>query len=214
MAKVVEIGFFRTGRAGAVPVKIAGIVLAGGASRRMGSPKALLPFQGEPFVGRLTRVLASACAPVVVVLGHGADAVRPAIPPQAVTVMNPAPERGQLSSLQCALRVLPDDAGAVMFTPVDYPAVMPDTVRRLAAAMTAGTPPVVVPRYEGRRGHPVCVRADVAAELQALGPEARASDVIHHHRPQTVYLDVDDPGVVDDVDDPEAYRRLADREPA
>jgi nicotine blue oxidoreductase len=196
-------------------VKIAGIVLAGGASRRMGSPKAMLRFQGESFVGRLIRVLSTACNPVVAVLGHNADLIQPAIPADAVTVINPDPERGQLSSLQCALQAVPADVAAIMFTPVDYPAVMPDTVRRLAAAMAAGAPPVVIPRHDGRRGHPVCVRADVAAELLGLDPGARASDVIHAYRPHTVYVDVDDPGIMEDVDDPEAYRRLIGaREPA
>jgi CTP:molybdopterin cytidylyltransferase MocA len=196
-------------------VKIAGIILAGGASRRMGSPKALLQLDGEAFVGRLIRVLAEACDPVIVVLGHDANRIQAVLSAQAITTVNPAPERGQLSSLHCALRVVPFEAGAVMFTPVDYPAVRPETVLRLAGAMADKAPPVVVPRHDGRRGHPVCVRADVASELLALGPDERASDVIHRYRPQTLYVDVADPGILDDVDDPEAYRRLTgDWEPA
>src|SRR5260221_10022704 len=79
---------------------IAGIILAAGASSRMGSPKALLDFRGERFIERLVRVFSCVCDPVIVALGYHADAIRPAIQASARIVINPAPERGQLSSLQ------------------------------------------------------------------------------------------------------------------
>src|SRR4029079_18049295 len=82
---------------------IAGIILAAGASSRMGTPKALLDYRGETFVGRLVRVLQTTCNPVIVVLGYHADALRAGIPAGAQVVVNPDPSRGQLSSLQTAL---------------------------------------------------------------------------------------------------------------
>ena len=75
---------------------IAGIILAAGASSRMGSPKALLDYRGETFVGRLARVLSGACDPVIVALGYHAETIRSAVPGNAVVMINPAPERGQL----------------------------------------------------------------------------------------------------------------------
>lgn len=192
---------------------IAGIILAGGASSRMGSPKPLLLLDGETFLDRLIRVLGAACRPVIVVLGYHAAEVAAAMSQdgEATTVVNPNPEGGQLSSLQCGLRAMPAECDAAMFVPVDHPAVEESTVEALARAMGSGGAAIVIPRHEGQRGHPVCVRREIAAELLALGPDARASDVIRAHRAETVFVDTGDAGTVNDIDDAEAYRRLTGR---
>ena len=85
-------------------MKTAAVILAGGASRRMGSPKALLPYAGETFVDRLIGVFQSVCDSVIVVLGHEADAIRSGVRRKASFVFNPDHELGQLTSLQCGLR--------------------------------------------------------------------------------------------------------------
>ena len=102
----------------------------------MGSPKALLEYRGETFIQRLVRVLSAVCDPVIVVLGYHADTLRPAVR-DATIVVNPAPERGQLSSLQTGLAALPADAEGFLFTPVDSPAVEIATVERLAVRIPA-----------------------------------------------------------------------------
>lgn len=193
---------------------IAGIILAAGASSRMGSPKALLEYRGETFIQRLVRVLAAVCDPLIVVLGYHSDALRPAIS-NAIIVVNPAPERGQLSSLQTGLAALPPAADGFLFTPVDSPAVEASTVERLAAAFRRRDPAMqlVIPRYQGKRGHPVFVTRAIANELSALPLTAQARDVIHAHLPDTLYIDVDDPGILTDIDDREAYRRLSEAAP-
>lgn len=190
---------------------IAGIILAAGASSRMGSPKALLDYHGETFIARLVRVLAGVCDPVIVALGYHADAIRPAIPQGAVVVVNPAPERGQLSSLQTALIALPAGAEGFAFIPVDSPAVELSTVGRLRETFLErdSATRFVIPRYQGKRGHPVFAARSVADELLGLPPTAKASDVVHRHVPDTVYVDVSDPGILVDIDDPAAYSRLA-----
>ena len=190
---------------------IAGVILAAGASSRMGSPKALLDYRGETFVGRLVRVLASVADPVIVVLGYNVESIRPAIDPRARIVINPAPERGQLSSLQTALAELPDSAEGFLFVPVDCPAAEHETVVGVTAAFRGRASGIhlVVPQYRGKHGHPVCASRDIAAEILALPSTAQARDVIHKHVPDTLYIDVDDPGILTDVDDPERYRRLA-----
>ena len=191
---------------------IAAVILAAGASSRMGSPKALLTYAGETFVGRLVRVF-SVCNPTIVVLGHHADTVRAHLQTllsKPVTVVNPAPERGQLSSLQTALAALPVDAEGFLFIPVDCPAPGEETVAKICDAFAkrpAGTL-LVVPQCEGRNGHPVCASRQIANELLALPPTATARDVIHRHRASTLYIPVDDPGILTDVDDPAAYERL------
>ncbi len=193
---------------------IAGIILAAGASSRMGSPKALLDYRGETFIQRLVRVLSAVCDPVIVVLGYHADALRPAVP-DATVVVNPAPERGQLSSLQTGLAALPADAEGFLFTPVDSPAVEIATVERLAAEFRRRDPAIqlVIPRYQGQRGHPVFATRAIANELSALPLTAQARDVIHGHVSETLYIDVNDPRILTDIDDREAYRRLSEAAP-
>jgi CTP:molybdopterin cytidylyltransferase MocA len=195
---------------------IAGIILAAGASSRMGSPKALLEYRGEIFIQRLVRVLSPVCDRVIVVLGYHAAEIRPSIPGSAVVTVNPAPEHGQLSSLQTGLAVLPADAEGFLFTPVDSPAVESETVERLADEFRRrdAATLLVIPRIQTpsgpKRGHPVFGRRSIAEELLALPPTGMASDVIHGHIPQTVYVDVNDPGILTDIDDREAYRRLTE----
>ncbi len=129
-------------------------------------------------------------------------------------VINPAPERGQLSSLQTGLAALPPEAEGVAFIPMDCPAVREETVARLADAFLARDPQtlLVIPRCKDQhgyhRGHPVFAARAIAAELLALPSDAQARDVIHGHVARTQYVDVDDPGILTDVDDPAAYRRL------
>jgi molybdenum cofactor cytidylyltransferase len=192
---------------------IAGIILAAGASSRMGTPKALLDYRGETFVGRLVRVLGVSCKPVVVVLGYHADVLKREVPAAATIVVNPDPSRGQLSSLQTALGALPAEADGFAFIPVDSPAVAEDTVAKLTRAFEQRKPSTlfVIPRQSGKRGHPVVAARSIAAEFLALPPTAEARDVVHAHVDRTEYVDVDDAGIFTDVDDPEAYRRLKER---
>ena len=182
----------------------------------MGSPKALVEYRGETFIQRLVRVLSPVCGRVVVVLGYHAAEIRPGIPGSAVITVNPAPERGQLSSLQTGLAALPTDADGFLFTPVDSPAVESETVERVAEAFRRRDPAtlLVIPRIQTpsgpKRGHPVFAARAIAEELLALPATAMASDVIHGHIPQTVYIDVNDSGILTDIDDREAYRRLSE----
>jgi molybdenum cofactor cytidylyltransferase len=189
---------------------IAGIILAAGASSRMGTPKALLEFRGETFVGRLVRVLGTSCNPVIVVLGYHAEVIRQQIPARATVAVNPDPARGQLSSLQTGLTELPPEADGFAFIPVDCPAVEADTVARLAHAFDRrrASTLFVIPRQSGRRGHPVFAARSIAGEFLALPPTAEAREVVHAHVDRTEYVDLDDAGIFTDVDDPEAYRRL------
>ena len=98
-----------------------------------------------------------------------------------------------------------------MFVPVDCPAAAPETVARVAEVFRARDPGIhfVVPQYHGKHGHPVCASRDVAAEMLALPATAQARDVVHRHVPDTLYIDVEDPGILTDVDNPERYRDLA-----
>ena len=171
----------------------------------MGSPKALLDYRGESFVARLARIHALFCDPVVVVLGFNADLVRPAVPSSARIALNPDPSRGMLSSLQCGLAAC-GAVDSVLFTPVDYPAVAESTVALLASAAPGA---IAIPRFHGKRGHPVRGSAAVRDELLALPAGESAQTAIRARAADHIYIDVDDPGVTFDVDDPAAFAALA-----
>ncbi|MBL8293008.1 MAG: nucleotidyltransferase family protein [Bryobacterales bacterium] len=183
---------------------LAGIILAGGSSRRMGRIKALLPFGGETFLDRQIRLLEPHCSPVVVVVGEHAAEIEAGRQRPAVTVINPDPDRGMLSSLQCGLSALPERIDAFLFTPVDLPRINEGTVEQLAQA--AGSALIVIPRCHGRRGHPVLMDASLRPELLAASGSPR--DVVDRHAGQVRYLDVEDAGILVDVDTPEEYAAL------
>jgi len=140
-------------------------------------------------------------------LGAEAERIRGGIArgSEACIVVNGAYERGQLTSLQCGLRAVPPEVEAVLFTLVDDPAVSVQTV----AALTAGAAPLLrIPRYQGRRGHPLLIGSRLLPELLAPPETAAARDVVHLHLDEAEFVDTHDPGIVADVDDPEAYQRL------
>ena len=189
---------------------IAGIILAAGDSRRMGSPKALLEYQGETFVARLTRVFSKFCDPVIVVAGRHADQIRGAV--DVPVVVNGDPDRGQLSSLQTALDYLvTHSAKAFLFTPVDCPTFHESTVAALIDSFRADAAPFVIPKYRGKRGHPVLVNGSLTKEFMDLAPTEETRVVVNRYADGIRYLDLDDSGVLADVDDPEAYRALVGR---
>jgi CTP:molybdopterin cytidylyltransferase MocA len=191
---------------------VAGLILAGGASRRMGAPKALLQYSGETFLDRLIGLFAAVCDPVIVVLGSTPEVIRGGLQrtEQARFLVNEQWMFGQLTSMQKGLAAAPPEAG-VLFTPVDYPAVSGATVARVVEAYRAAPGcTFAAPVFGGRRGHPVCIAPAVAREILALPPEAQARDVIRARAEGAVYVEVDDPGILTDVDDPEAYQRLLD----
>jgi CTP:molybdopterin cytidylyltransferase MocA len=194
---------------------VAGIVLAGGASRRMGTAKAALVLDGRSFLECVLAALREAgLDDVLVVSGSAHDAVLRALPPRdhARVLRNPDPGRGQLSSLKVALGVVrsrePRPDGVVVAL-VDHPAVQAATIARLVAAWADAThATIVVPTFAGRRGHPVLFAADVWDELLATPDEIGARAVVHADASRVLEVAVDDPGVHVDVDTPEDFQRL------
>jgi molybdenum cofactor cytidylyltransferase len=158
----------------------------------------------------MIRLFADVCDPLIVVLGHNPDPIRSGIEraSQAVFTVNPDPERGMLSSLQCGLAEIPPGAEAVLFTPVDHPSLQSATLEILAANFHTHRAPVTIPTYQGRHGHPVCIARPLIAELLAHPATSQASEIIHRYRNETAYVAVDDPAVITDVDDPQAYAEL------
>ena len=187
----------------------AAIILSGGASERMGRPKALLDWEGATVLGRTIELYAACADCVVVVLGHGAEAIAAAVPQleSAIVVLNPRPERGQASSLACGLKAVPESAGWIWFTPVDAPGLHRSTlaVLRQAAETADSQTTLVLPEFEGRRGHPAAFRRAILPDFLNLTPHESARDVLNRRRMETLRVPVADEAVRRDLDFPEHY---------
>ena len=187
------------------------IVLAAGASSRMGRPKALLSLaEGDTFVERIHRTLFDArLEPIVVVVRPELEEpVRTLLPRATVVAVNRNPERGQLSSLLVGLEALGWPPAALV-TLVDLPLVRVATVTALVEAWTRSGAPLVRPMTLGRRGHPMVVGGPVIAALAQADPQTGAKPVVHAFADQALDVPADDPGTLDDVDTPEDYARLS-----
>lgn len=171
----------------------------------MGYPKPLLRVDSESFIARTTGLALGVADQVVIVLGAHANRVRPAIAPhpRVVVVENRNFVDGQLSSLKVGLAAAIDEhADAVIVHLADHPLVSPDTFRAIVANIGASGSSIVVARYRGRRGHPVIFDRSVFAELMAA-PEDQGARVVVNAKPErVVYVDVEDSGVVLDLDTP------------
>ena len=191
-------------------MSVAAIILAAGESRRMGQPKALLPYRGGSFLSVLADTLSRHCSPVCAVFGADAKRLMNVAPPSVLPAENPNYAQGMLTSLQAGLRALGNLPDRVLFTLVDHPAVAPATIRELLDS----TAEVAIPKFRSKRGHPVVIRARIAEEILAEPSTSRLNAVMDRHASEIHYLDLDDSGITDDIDDPEAYRNLLNREGA
>jgi len=194
-----------------VSAAIPGLVLAAGASRRMGRPKALLPLgaSGLTFVRVICDTLhAAGVSPVVVVTRVELLDSLAAVVPRAELVANDDPDRGQLSSLLAGLESLGAPQQAALMTLVDLPLVHTSTVASLLAAWHRTHAPLVRPLYQSRHGHPVIFGAPLLDALRRADLDAGAKPVVHRFLADAVSVVVDDPATVDDIDTPETYERL------
>ena len=194
---------------------IAAVVLAGGDSTRMGSPKALLPApDGQPFVVRIVRAFADAgISTPVVVTGSAheaiAEALGAAFPGAAMAVRNPDPSRGQLSSLWTGMDVVVhEETEALLVTLVDVPMLSAATISVVAEAWRRSRAPIVRPAVGPRHGHPVLFDRSLFAELRQAPLETGAKAVVRRHEARILHVVPPDEGCLRDVDTPEDYRAL------
>ncbi len=214
--------------------RVAALVPAAGASRRMGRDKRRLPLgDGTVLEQTLARLAAGGLAPIIVVL-------EPSSPCSAllagkveagevVAAENPHPERGMLSTIRCGLQRLAELAGAddasaeredhvsiaaVAVQPGDHPFVPPAAVKALLEAFAAERPPLLVPRYPGsqvpgrKRGHPLLIRRDLWAEAAACDDEVGLRQLLQRRQDDLRVLELDLAGADDDLDTPEDYARV------
>jgi CTP:molybdopterin cytidylyltransferase MocA len=189
---------------------IPAIVLAAGASSRMGSPKALLRTGDRTFVRAILETLRSAgVADAVVVIRSGQPEVIAEIAAAGFGrhVLNPRPDDGQLSSLLAGLDAIDrDGVEGTLVTLVDVPLIGADAVRTLVARAHASNAAILRAVHDGRHGHPVLFKRAVFDALRSADPAIGAKAVLREHGVENV--ETGDPAVIEDVDTPEDYRRL------
>jgi len=184
---------------------LAAVILSGGESRRMGSPKALVPYRGKTFVEHLLEVTRHGRIGVIrIVAGAHARELQERLSLWAdQIVVNADWAKGQLSSIQAAIRSLPEGSTeGMILCPVDHPIISAELVARLIAEFDLSGKAIVLPAYQGRRGHPVIFRARLYQELLDASPEVGARQVVWAHAPDVWEVSTEEQGVILNINDP------------
>jgi len=176
----------------------------------MGSPKALIELDNRPLLEHLLApFLLRQFGDVVVVLGHHAEALCPIVKRSGFRhVVNPDPDRGRTGSVQIGLSAVRAGVRAIFVQPVDCPIILPETYITLAEAISSFD--VVIPSYHAKHGHPPLVSAELFPRVMAVAPDEPLRDVLRAPGVRRRYVEVDDPGVLVNVDCPEDLKELAE----
>jgi molybdenum cofactor cytidylyltransferase len=191
--------------------RLAAVVLAAGASTRMGQPKPLIEWRGRPFVWHVVEQARIAGADPVIVV-EGAVALPREELGGAVVVRNEKWADGPLGSLQVGLRAVVDEGGRspVLVLTVDRPHVAAATLQSLVSSFECDPTAVWQPRLGEKRGHPIMYPDDLIPALLALQPPTTPRNLLA--QPEVAsrrrQIEVDDPAILDNIDRPEDLGRL------
>ena len=193
-------------------IESAAIVLAAGMSQRMGRLKMLLPFGDRPMLARSVESLLALqeISPILVVTGHAAQEIEDAVREYSGIRIVPNAEYaagGMLSSVQAGVRALPGHCNAFFLALGDQPMVSPQTLSALLSARRKTGATIVMPTYQGRRGHPVLFDRQCGQEILELPADATLKTLITRHADVLGEVPVSDPAILADIDTPEEYER-------
>lgn len=175
----------------------------------MGTPKQLLPFGQKTILQTVVDVLLTLpLAGVIVVLGHEAERVRASLADRSVTYcVNDNYREGMFSSVLCGLNHMPESADAFLMVLGDQPHIEARVGRAVIDAYQGGDVGIVIPTWGGKRGHPALVDLKrYRSEIMSLSGDAGLKPVMRGHEHDTRMLDVDDSGILRDLDTPEDYQ--------
>ena len=191
---------------------VSAVVLAAGASRRMGAPKQLLRLGGETILQRtLNNVRASDVGEIVLVLGHAAESVEKAISTERIRIVrNPDYQQGMGTSLRAGLASVNADAGGALIILADQPFVRPETLNELITCHQESKPQILIPMYRGFRGNPVLLDRSVFEEVKGLNGDIGCRAIFGDHTEGIRKLPVDDAGILLDIDSRGDYETLGD----
>ena len=185
------------------------VLLAAGASRRMGRPKLDLALCGETVLSRsLHNLLAADLDRVVVVVAPGFERHGELYEDERVEVVtNPGCGEGLASSLRCGLEHLPEKTRVVLIALADKPLVKHETIRSLLETFREAGARIAYPAYHGEQGHPVVFVVELVEEFLTLVGDSGGKSLFARHRDEVLAVPVEDPGVCLDIDTPEDYER-------
>jgi molybdenum cofactor cytidylyltransferase len=189
---------------------VSGVILAAGASSRLGQPKQLLDLAGEPLLRHTVRhALASNLDQVVLVLGARAAEIDDAVGYHGQRiVVNPIHNEGQSTSLKLGLESIDPEADAVLFLLGDQPGVTPAIINALIERFNASNARIVQARYQNGPGNPALFARSLFPELLAVDGDEGARSVIRHHRDSIVFADFPNRPIPQDVDTIDDYQTL------
>lgn len=193
-------------------MRLGAVVPAAGRSRRMGREKILLPFGGVTMLETVLAKLAAAdvSRTVVVLRPDFPEAEVRARAAGAAVVVNPDPDEEMLVSIRLGITALEDSVDAFFVWPADHPAVRLATIRELARH--AGNELAVIPVFSGGRGHPAVLGAGLVPDVDRIPANSGLRQLWRTRADAVRELAVDDPGVLENLDDPETYERALRRE--
>lgn len=193
----------------------AGVILAAGESSRMGSDKALLPWQGATFLSGAIERLKQFTQLVIVVAGANEKAIAPEVYARGgFLVVNPEPQRGQFSSLRLGLHeVLNRGRDAAVVTLVDRPPASKQTLESLMQEFALHFEAddgkwAMVPECDGKHGHPIVIGREMIEAFLRADAKCTAREVEHANQDRIEYVTVNDRNVIMNINTPEDYKAL------
>ena len=189
---------------------VSAVILAAGTSSRMGQAKQLLALGESTVLAQtLAHVQAVAFHEVILVLGASAEAIRSQLSAQELQiVVNPAYQQGIASSLHAGLSAVDPNSDAALIVLADQPFIRPRTLIQIVEEYRRSQAQIVVPTHQGQRGNPVLLDRSVFAEIMALEGDVGSRAIFAQHMNGIVNVEVEDKGILIDLDDPGDYERL------
>lgn len=188
---------------------VAAVVLAAGASTRMGEPKPLVELGKQTLLEHvLENIRRSGVHQIVVVLGHEAERVRGGVALDGmIVVFNPEYRLGLSTSLQRGIASLPTTAAALLVVLADQPFVSPSTLDRLTRAWEGSEARIIIPTFRGVRGNPVLIDRSLSGDLAEIAGDRGCKAIFGDHEDEILEIPVDDPGILFDVDSREQLEK-------